>query len=70
MNITVLIPMKLLTLTFLAKNTLPMHAKLVLLLLYFSSCFFNNSFIQSKQFCSSDKYHRGLHLVSFKYFLL
>ena len=39
-----------------------------LLLLYFSSCFLNNSFIQSEQFYSSDKYHRALHLVSFEFF--
>ena len=69
MNITVLISMNIVTLTYLAKGAVPMHENLVLFnLLYFSSCFLNNSFIQSNQFYSSDKYHRGLHVVSSIFF--
>ena len=43
MNITVFISMNIVTLTFLANATLPMHAKLFFKhLLYFSYCFLNN----------------------------
>ena len=50
----------------LAKTTVPMHANLIL---NFFFTFVFLTFIQSEQFYSSDKYHKGIHLVSFNYFL-
>ena len=54
MNITVFIGINIVTLTFLARATVPMHANLVFNLFFF--------------FYSSDAYHKGLHLVYFKLF--
>ena len=58
------------TLTLLAKANVPMHGNLLFnffSLLYFWSYCFNNPFIQSEQFFSSDLFHKGLILVSFKF---
>ena len=60
------------SIAFACKSTVPMHANIMFnffSLLFFWSCFLNNTFIQSDQIYSSDLFHKAHILVSFKFYI-